>query len=109
MTRPPGSWGVPAVAGLGLTVFGGVAASVGWSPIADSAAQVQRATPKERCGPLAPPAGQSEREAKLKALRAPSRSRLCLLPYQPEGTQPRLIFEAMQGQAWETTWEYRVL
>ena len=99
MTCPPGRLGVPAVAGLGLTMFGGIAASAGWSQVADPAAQVQCATPKERCGPLAPPAGQSEREAKLKALRGPSRSHLRLLPYQPEGSQSRLIFEAMQGPA----------
>ena len=99
MTCPPGRLGVPAVAGLGLTMFGGIAASAGWSQVADPAAQVQCATPKERCGPLAPPAGQSEREAKLKALRGPSRSHLRLLPYQPEGSQSRLIVEAMQGPA----------
>ena len=45
---------------------------------------VGRAPRDERCGPLARPAGQSEREAKRKALRAPRANRLRLRPYQPE-------------------------
>ena len=40
--------------------------------------------PGERCGRLARPAGQSEREAQRRALRAPGGSRLRLRPYHPE-------------------------
>ena len=40
--------------------------------------------PVERCGRLARPAGQSEREAQRRALRAPGGSRLRLRPYHPE-------------------------
>ena len=58
----------------------------------------------ERCGPLARPAGQSEREAKPKALRAPRANRLRLRPYQPEGARSRLISEAKQGRAWLASW-----
>ena len=48
--------------------------------------RLKYSTPRdERCGPLARPAGQSEREAKHKALRAPQANRLRLRPYQPEG------------------------
>lgn len=60
--------------------------------------------PDERCGPLARPAGQSEREAKRKALRAPRANRLRLRPYQPEGARSRLISEAKQGRAWLGSW-----
>ena len=60
--------------------------------------------PDERCGPLARPAGQSEREAKRKALRAPRANRHRLRPYQPEGARSRLISEAKQGRAWLGSW-----
>ena len=49
---------------------------------------------------MARPAGQSEREAKRKALRAPRANRHRLRPYQPEGARSRLISEAKQGRAW---------
>ena len=42
--------------------------------------------PTVRCGLLARPAGQSEREAQCRALRAPGGSRLLLRPYHPERT-----------------------
>ena len=54
---------------------------------------------EERGGPLARPAGQSEREAKRKALRAPRGGRARLRPYRPEGARSRLISEAKQGRA----------
>lgn len=53
---------------------------------------------------MARPAGQSEREAKPKALRAPRANRLRLRPYQPEGARSRLISEAKQGRAWLGSW-----
>ena len=53
---------------------------------------------------MARPAGQSEREAKPKALRAPCANRLRLRPYQPEGARSRLISEAKQGRAWLGSW-----
>ena len=40
--------------------------------------------PVERCGRLARPAGQSEREVQHRALRVPRSSRLLLQPYHPE-------------------------
>lgn len=69
----------------------------------------------ESCGRrLARAAGQSERQAQRRALRAPGGSRLRLRPYHPERARSRLISEAKQGRArlvlgWETAWEYRVL
>lgn len=53
---------------------------------------------------MARPAGQSEREAKRKALRAPRANRHRLRPYQPEGARSRLISEAKQGRAWLGSW-----
>lgn len=87
------------------------------SPVAGGAAQVQRALrgELESCGRrLARAAGQSERQAQRRALRAPGGSRLRLRPYHPERARSRLISEAKQGRArlvlgWETAWEYRVL
>ena len=67
--------------------------------------RLKYSTPRdERCGPLARPAGQSEREAKRKALRAPRANRHRLRPYQPEGARSRLISEAKQGRAWLVSW-----
>lgn len=68
----------------------------------------------ESCERLAPPAGQSARQAQRRLLRAPGGSRLRLRPYHPERARSRLISEAKQGRAWlvlgwETAWEYRVL
>lgn len=87
------------------------------SPVAGGAAQVQRALrgELESCGRRrARAAGQSERQAQRRALRAPGGSRLRLRPYHPERARSRLISEAKQGRArlvlgWETAWEYRVL
>ncbi|CAD7015488.1 unnamed protein product [Ceratitis capitata] len=59
-------------------------------------------TPRdERCGPLARPAGQSEREAKPKALRAPRAN--------PSGSGPISLKAPDLDLGWETTWESRVL
>ena len=68
----------------------------------------------ESCGRLARAAGQRERQAQRRALRAPGGSRPRLRPYHPERARSRLISEAKQGRAWlvlgwETAWEYRVL
>ena len=50
------------------------------------------------------PAGQSEREAKRKALRALRGGRARLRPYRPEGARSRLISEAKQGRACSVSW-----
>lgn len=106
--------GAGAGAGRGAACAGHRAAG---SPVAGGAAQVQRALrgELESCGRrLARAAGQSERQAQRRALRAPGGSRLRLRPYHPERARSRLISEAKQGRArlvlgWETAWEYRVL
>ena len=91
--RPGACWsGIGGVRGAGRRQQAGVR-----SPVL----RLKYSTPPdERCGPLARPAGQSEREAKRKALRAPQANRLRLRPYQPEGARSRLISEAKQGRAW---------
>lgn len=109
-----GGGGPGAGAGRGAACAGPRAAG---SPVAGGAAQVQRALrgELESCGRrLARAAGQSERQAQRRALRAPGGSRLRLRPYHPERARSRLISEAKQGRArlvlgWETAWEYRVL
>lgn len=111
---PWGVGGAGAGAGRGAACAGPRAAG---SPVAGGAAQVQRALrgELESCGRrLARAAGQSERQAQRRALRAPGGSRLRLRPYHPERARSRLISEAKQGRArlvlgWETAWEYRVL
>lgn len=111
---PWGGRGAGAGAGRGAACAGPRAAG---SPVAGGAAQVQRALrgELESCGRrLARAAGQSERQAQRRALRAPGGSRLRLRPYHPERARSRLISEAKQGRArlvlgWETAWEYRVL
>ena len=60
--------------------------------------------PDERCGPLARPAGRSEREAKCKALRAPGANRFSLRTYQPEGARSCLLSEVKQGRARLVSW-----
>ena len=108
--RPPGQWGVleaprapgpgQALAALVLAVFGG-AGRRQQAGVRSRVVRLKYSTPRdERCGPLARPAGQSEREAKRKALRAPRANRHRLRPYQPEGARSRLISEAKQGRAW---------
>ena len=108
--RPSGQWGVlgaprapgpgQALAGLVLAVFGG-ADRRQQAGDRSRVLRLKYSTPRdERCGPLARPAGQSEREAKRKALRAPRANRHRLRPYQPEGARSRLISEAKQGRAW---------
>ena len=76
--RPGACWsGIGGVRGAGRRQQAGVR-----SPVL----RLKYSTPPdERCGPLARPAGQSVREAKPKALRAPRANRLWLRPYQPEG------------------------
>ena len=95
--RPGACWsGIGGVRGAGRRQQAGVR-----SPVL----RLKYSTPPdERCGPLARPAGQSEREAKRKALRAPQANRLRLRPYQPEGARSRLISEAKQGRAWLGSW-----
>ena len=105
--RPGGCW----LGGGGVRGRGGVGrpeSGRGWCGSSTARA------PVERCGWPARPAGQSEREAQRRALRAPGGSRLRLRPYHPERARSRLISEAKQGRAWlvlgwETAWEYRVL
>ena len=108
--RPPGQWGVleaprapgpgQALAGLVLAVFGG-AGRRQQAGVRSRVVRLKYSMPRdERCGPLARPAGQSEREAKRKALRAPRAHRHRLRPYQPEGARSRLISEAKHGRAW---------
>ena len=98
--RPPGQWGLleaprapgpgQALAGLVLAVFGG-AGRRQQARVRSRVVRLKYSTPRdERCGPLARPAGQSEREAKPKALRAHGANRLRLRPYQPEGARSRL-------------------
>ena len=112
--RPPGQWGLleaprapgpgQALAALVLAVFGG-AGRRQQAGVRSRVVRLKYSTPRdERCGPLARPAGQSEREAKRKALRAPRANRLRLRPYQPEGARSRLISEAKQGRAWLGSW-----
>ena len=112
--RPPGQWGLledprapgpgQALAALVLAVFGG-AGRRQQAGVRSRVVRLKYSTPRdERCGPLARPAGQSEREAKPKALRAPRANRLRLRPYQPEGARSRLISEAKQGRAWLGSW-----
>lgn len=111
---PAVCWPWGGGAGRGAACAGHRAAG---SPVAGGAAQVQRALrgELESCGRrLARAAGQSERQAQRRALRAPGGSRLRLRPYHPERARSRLISEAKQGRArlvlgWETAWEYRVL
>ncbi|CAD7015489.1 unnamed protein product [Ceratitis capitata] len=95
--RPGACWsGIGGVRGAGRRQQAGVRSRV---------LRLKYSTPPdERCGPLARPAGQSEREAKPKALRAPRANRLRLRPYQPEGARSRLISEAKQGRAWLGSW-----
>ena len=95
--RPGACWsGVGGVRGAGRRQQAGVRSRV---------LRLKYSTPPdERCGPLARPAGQSEREAKRKALRAPRANRHRLRPYQPEGARSRLISEAKQGRAWLGSW-----
>ena len=111
---PPGQWGVleaprapgpgQALAALVWAVFGG-AGRRQQAGVRSRVVRLKYSTPRdERCGPLARPAGQSEREAKPKALRAPRANRLRLRPYQPEGARSRLISEAKQGRAWLGSW-----
>ena len=111
---PPGQWGVldaprapgpgQALAALVLAVFGG-AGRRQQAGVRSRVVRLKYSTPRdERCGPLARPAGQSEREAKRKALRAPRANRHRLRPYQPEGARSRLISEAKQGRAWLGSW-----
>ena len=90
--RPGGCWP------WWVAVFRGVAASAGRSPVAGRAAREQRA-PRGRCGRLARPAGQSEREAQRRAFREPRGSRLRLRPYHRERARSPLISEAEQGRA----------
>ena len=52
---------------------------------------------------LARPAGQSEREAKRKALRAPRGGRVRLRPYRPEGARSRLISDLTHHCHWESS------
>src|SRR5574340_784992 len=112
--RPPGQWGVleaprapgpgQALAALVLAVFGG-AGRRQQAGVRSRVVRLKYSTPRdERCGPLARPAGQSEREAKRKALRAPRANRHRLRPYQPEGARSPLISEAKQGRAWLGSW-----
>ena len=87
-----------------LAVFGG-AGRRQQAGVRSRVVRLKYSTPRdERCGPLARPAGQSEREAKRKALRAPRANRHRLRPYQPEGARSRLISEAKQGRAWLGSW-----
>ena len=112
--RPPGHWGVleahrapgpgQAVAGLVLAVFGGRAGVSRLECGRGSCGSSTARPPEERGGPLARPAGQSEREAKRKALRAPRGGRVRLRPYRPEGARSRLISEAKQGRACSVSW-----
>ena len=112
--RPPGHWGVleahrapgpgQAVAGLVLAVFGGRAGVSRLECGRGSCGSSTARPPEERGGPLARPAGQSEREAKRKALRAPRGGRARLRPYRPEGARSRLISEAKQGRACSVSW-----
>ena len=112
--RPPGHWGVleahrapgpgQAVAGLVLAVFGGRAGVSRLECGRGSCGSSTARPPEERGGPLARPAGQSEREAKRKALRAPRGGRVRLRPYRPEGARSRLISEAKQGRACLVSW-----
>ena len=105
--RPPGQWGVleapratrpgQVLAGLVLAVFGG-AGRRQQAGVRSRVVRLKYSTPpEERCGPLARPAGRSEREVKRKALRTPRANRLNLRLYQPEGSRSRLISEAKQG------------
>ena len=58
----------------------------------------------ESCGRLARAAGQRERQAQRRALRAPGGSRPRLRPYHPERARSRLISEAKQGRACSVSW-----
>ena len=60
--------------------------------------------PEQRCGLLARPAGQNEREAKCTALRAPRGNHPRLRQYQPEGARSPLISEAKQSRSWLVSW-----
>ena len=113
-TSPPGHWGVrealrapgpgQALAGLVLAVFGG-AGRRQQAGVRSRVVRLKYSTPpEERCGPLARPAGRSEREAKCKALKAPRANCFSLRTYQPEGAGSCLISEAKQGRAWLGSW-----
>ena len=85
LEAPRAPWPGQALAALVLAVFGG-AGRRQQAGVRSRVVRLKYSTPRdERCGPLARPAGQSLREAKPKALRAPRANRLRLRPYQPEG------------------------
>ena len=87
-----------------LAVFGGRAGVSRLECGRGSCGSSTARPPEERGGPLARPAGQSEREAKRKALRAPRGGRVRLRPYRPEGARSRLISEAKQGRPCLVSW-----
>ena len=89
--RPGACWsGIGGVRGAGRRQQAGVRSRV---------MRLKYSTPpEERCGPLARPAGRSEREAKCKALKAPRANCFSLRTYQPEGAGSCLLSEAKQGR-----------